>query len=58
MILALICYFFYLHACSVETCLSNGFYYQQTGDTAKLPLLCHYPVKVCMSMHTIIHASI
>ncbi|RHN79114.1 hypothetical protein MtrunA17_Chr1g0173501 [Medicago truncatula] len=39
---------------NVETCLNNLFYYQQTGDTAAiLPLLCHYPVKVCVSMHTI-----
>ncbi|XP_058782395.1 probable inactive purple acid phosphatase 27 [Vicia villosa] len=30
---------------NVETCLLNGFYYLQTGDTAQLPLLCHYPVK-------------
>ncbi|KAL5056584.1 hypothetical protein RYX36_037266 [Vicia faba] len=31
---------------NVKTCLLNGFYYLQTGDTAQLPLLCHYPVKV------------
>lgn len=37
--------------CSVKTCLLNDFYYLQTGDTAKLPLLCHYPVKVCMFKH-------
>ncbi|XP_004506354.1 probable inactive purple acid phosphatase 24 [Cicer arietinum] len=30
---------------NVETCILNEFYYLQTGDTAKLPLLCHYPVK-------------
>ncbi|KAI5389863.1 hypothetical protein KIW84_075244 [Lathyrus oleraceus] len=30
---------------NVETCLLNGFHYLQTGDTAQLPLLCHYPVK-------------
>ncbi|XP_028760592.1 probable inactive purple acid phosphatase 27, partial [Neltuma alba] len=29
----------------VNTCLSNRLYYLQTGDTAELPLLCHYPVK-------------
>ncbi|XP_054813462.1 uncharacterized protein LOC129314117 [Prosopis cineraria] len=31
----------------VKACLSNWNLYLQTGDTAKLPLLCHYPVKVC-----------
>ncbi|CAK8575676.1 unnamed protein product [Lathyrus sativus] len=30
---------------NVKTCLLNEFYYLQTGDTSKLPLLCHYPVK-------------
>lgn len=30
---------------NVKACLLNEFYYLQTGDTAKLPLLCHYPVK-------------
>ncbi|XP_027354282.1 probable inactive purple acid phosphatase 27 [Abrus precatorius] len=29
----------------VKSCLLNDFFYLQTGDTAKLPLLCHYPVK-------------
>ncbi|KAK7312124.1 hypothetical protein VNO77_35740 [Canavalia gladiata] len=29
----------------VKTCILNEFYYLQTGDTSKLPLLCHYPVK-------------
>ncbi|KAK7263945.1 hypothetical protein RJT34_31544 [Clitoria ternatea] len=29
----------------VKSCILNEFYYLQTGDTAKLPLLCHYPVK-------------
>ncbi|XP_054813737.1 probable inactive purple acid phosphatase 27 [Prosopis cineraria] len=29
----------------VKACLSNWNLYLQTGDTAKLPLLCHYPVK-------------
>lgn len=29
----------------VKTCLLNEIYYLQTGDIAKLPLLCHYPVK-------------
>ncbi|XP_019450858.1 PREDICTED: probable inactive purple acid phosphatase 1 [Lupinus angustifolius] len=30
---------------NVESCVLNELYYLQTGDTAKLPLLCHYPVK-------------
>ncbi|KAL2329298.1 hypothetical protein Fmac_022725 [Flemingia macrophylla] len=30
---------------SVNTCYLNEAFYLQTGDTAKLPLLCHYPVK-------------
>ncbi|KAK7341162.1 hypothetical protein VNO80_24087 [Phaseolus coccineus] len=29
----------------VDSCLLKEFFYLQTGDTAKLPLLCHYPVK-------------
>lgn len=29
----------------VDNCILNEFYYLQTGDTEKLPLLCHYPVK-------------
>ncbi|KAM5551965.1 hypothetical protein ABKV19_026704 [Rosa sericea] len=29
----------------VSTCPLNTFYYVQTGDFSKLPLLCHYPVK-------------
>ncbi|KAH1141050.1 hypothetical protein GLYMA_12G012000v4 [Glycine max] len=29
----------------VKTCILNEAFYLQTGDTAKLPLLCHYPVK-------------
>ncbi|KHN11728.1 Putative inactive purple acid phosphatase 27 [Glycine soja] len=29
----------------VKNCILNEVYYLQTGDTAKLPLLCHYPVK-------------
>ncbi|KAF5189822.1 Purple acid phosphatase [Thalictrum thalictroides] len=29
----------------VTTCLQNIWQYQQTGDFANLPLLCHYPVK-------------
>lgn len=29
----------------VKSCILNEFFYLQTGDTAKLPLLCHYPVK-------------
>ncbi|RDX78945.1 hypothetical protein CR513_40697 [Mucuna pruriens] len=29
----------------VKPCLLNEAFYLQTGDTAKLPLLCHYPVK-------------
>ncbi|KAK4253781.1 hypothetical protein QN277_010413 [Acacia crassicarpa] len=29
----------------VKTCLFNRYLYLQTGDTAELPLLCHYPVK-------------
>ncbi|KAK7258190.1 hypothetical protein RIF29_32705 [Crotalaria pallida] len=33
---------------NVNTCLLNELYYLQTGDTAKLPLLCHYPVKAQM----------
>ncbi|XP_061353586.1 probable inactive purple acid phosphatase 27 [Gastrolobium bilobum] len=30
---------------NVKTCLLNEFLYLQTGETAELPLLCHYPVK-------------
>ncbi|XLS50057.1 hypothetical protein HN51_010734 [Arachis hypogaea] len=30
---------------NVNTCLHSELYYVQTGDIAKLPLLCHYPVK-------------
>ncbi|KAL2478392.1 putative inactive purple acid phosphatase 27 [Forsythia ovata] len=30
---------------SVAACLENAILYAQTGDTASLPLLCHYPVK-------------
>ncbi|KAI4333044.1 hypothetical protein L6164_017899 [Bauhinia variegata] len=30
---------------NVNSCILNKFYYIQTGDTADLPLLCHYPVK-------------
>ncbi|XLT46812.1 hypothetical protein HN873_039416, partial [Arachis hypogaea] len=30
---------------SVNTCHHNKLYYVQSGDIAKLPLLCHYPVK-------------
>ncbi|ESW03450.1 hypothetical protein PHAVU_011G014900 [Phaseolus vulgaris] len=30
----------------VDSCLMKEFFYLQTGDTAKLPLLCHYPVKM------------
>ncbi|KAE9616374.1 hypothetical protein Lal_00035134 [Lupinus albus] len=30
---------------NVEGCILNELYYLQTGDTSKLPLLCHYPVK-------------
>ncbi|CAL0304352.1 unnamed protein product [Lupinus luteus] len=30
---------------NVDSCVLNELYYLQTGDTAKLPLLCHYPVK-------------
>ncbi|KAI4323479.1 hypothetical protein L6164_023078 [Bauhinia variegata] len=30
---------------NVNSCLSSGVYYLQTGDTSALPLLCHYPVK-------------
>ncbi|XP_027909131.1 probable inactive purple acid phosphatase 27 isoform X2 [Vigna unguiculata] len=29
----------------VKSCVLNELFYLQTGDTAKLPLLCHYPVK-------------
>ncbi|QCD88917.1 alkaline phosphatase D [Vigna unguiculata] len=29
----------------VGTCILKEFLYLQTGDTAKLPLLCHYPIK-------------
>ncbi|GAB2302313.1 hypothetical protein Dimus_036327 [Dionaea muscipula] len=29
----------------VGTCLTEAVMYQQTGDLASLPLLCHYPVK-------------
>ncbi|RYR34347.1 hypothetical protein Ahy_A10g049162 [Arachis hypogaea] len=29
----------------VNTCHHNELYYVQSGDIAKLPLLCHYPVK-------------
>ncbi|RDX65525.1 putative inactive purple acid phosphatase 27, partial [Mucuna pruriens] len=29
----------------VKPCLLKEVFYLQTGDTAKLPLLCHYPVK-------------
>ncbi|KAI9116718.1 hypothetical protein K1719_012376 [Acacia pycnantha] len=29
----------------VKTCLFNRYLFLQTGDTAELPLLCHYPVK-------------
>ncbi|XP_061995360.1 probable inactive purple acid phosphatase 27 [Rosa rugosa] len=29
----------------VSICPLNTFYYVQTGDFSKLPLLCHYPVK-------------
>lgn len=36
---------------SVKSCVLNELFYLQTGDTAKLPLLCHYPVKVCSSTH-------
>lgn len=32
--------------CSVSSCPLNGILYAQTGDLSKLPLLCHYPVKV------------
>ncbi|CAL0329407.1 unnamed protein product [Lupinus luteus] len=30
---------------SVEACRLSKAYYFQTGDVAKLPLLCHYPIK-------------
>ncbi|XP_014521523.1 nucleotide pyrophosphatase/phosphodiesterase-like [Vigna radiata var. radiata] len=29
----------------VSSCVLTEFFYLQTGDTAKLPLLCHYPIK-------------
>ncbi|KAK6928842.1 Calcineurin-like phosphoesterase domain, ApaH type [Dillenia turbinata] len=31
---------------NVSSCPLNRFMYLQTGDTADLPLLCHYPVKM------------
>ncbi|KAL8531334.1 hypothetical protein ACS0TY_008093 [Phlomoides rotata] len=30
---------------NLTTCVENAFMYEQTGDNASLPLLCHYPVK-------------
>ncbi|CAO2820862.1 unnamed protein product [Amaranthus hypochondriacus] len=30
---------------NVRDCPLNGFFYVETGDLSKLPLLCHYPVK-------------
>lgn len=38
--------FGYHMICSVSSCPLNGILYAQTGDLSKLPLLCHYPVKV------------
>jgi hypothetical protein len=47
-----------VHAClrSVSGCPLSGVNYVETGDLAKLPLLCHYPVKVSMHMSSLLHA--